>query len=189
MFTKNEVRDLTISIVVLALIFSSFRIDILPMTLFIVIFVFAFHEIVGHKFVAQHYGCSAEYKIWPMGLILGLITAFLPGMKFAAPGAVYISPIVRKKFAFSVAHLTKREYGIISLAGPLVNIVIGISFLLVSLFFPLEIFILTSKFSFFLALFNLIPFPPLDGFKVLIWDKKFWLIAVIVSLVGLFFYP
>lgn len=190
MFTKKEIRDLLISIIILAIIFSSFNLELLPVTIFIVIIVFASHEL-SHKFVAQHFGCAAEYKIWPRGLLLGIITGFisifLPGsIIFAAPGAVIVSPFVRKRFAFRVVHLTRREYGLISLAGPLINIILAIPLLLVSLIYPLNLFSLTAKISFFLAFFNLLPIPPMDGSKILSWNLKIWSVMIAIALIGLF---
>lgn len=189
-FSLIELRDLTISIIILALAFSSFNLDLFPVTLFVIVLVFASHEILGHKLVAQKYGCFAEYKAWPLGLALGLVTAFLP-FKFAAPGAVYISPVTKEKFAFKVVHLTKREYRLISLAGPLVNLIVGFSLVFVNVFlnpiaFYKEIFILTSQVSFFLAFFNLLPVAPLDGEKILNWNKRIWIVVIVLAIAGYF---
>jgi Zn-dependent protease len=184
MFSRNEIKDLLISVLALALIFSSFSIELLPMTLFIVVLVFFSHEL-GHKFLAQHYGLAAEYRMWTWGIILGLIVALLPGgFVFVAPGAVYISH--RKEFAFHVMRLTRRQYGLINLVGPLINIVVGVSMVALNLFVPLDLFILTARVSLFLALFNLIPFPPLDGSKILSWNRKIWALMFGVSVIGLF---
>ncbi len=188
MFTKNEIRDLIISVFALTLIFNSFNLNVnaLVTTLFIVVIAFFSHE-MSHKFVAQHYGCDAEYKMWPLGLVLGLITALIPGgFVIAAPGAVYISPY-RKGFAFRVANLTKKNYGIISLSGPLVNIVIASSLSLLGFLYPLDLFGLTARISFFLAFFNLLPIPPMDGSKIINWDKKIWVLVFAISLIGLVF--
>lgn len=184
MFTKNEIRDLIISIFVLALAFSTFKIENLISTIFIVLVVFLSHEILGHKFVAQHFGCDAEYKVWPLGLALGLITA-LGGFVIAAPGAVYISPY-KKDFAFRVSHLTRRQYAIISLAGPLINIILAISLLLANFVYPLGLFVTTASISFFLAFFNLLPIPPLDGSKIMSWNLKVWLLVTAIAFAGLF---
>ena len=185
MFTKNEIRDLLVSMFVLTLIFSSFRLEIFVMTLFIVIIAFFSHE-MSHKFVAQHYGCEAEYKMWPLGLLLGLITSLIPGgFVFAAPGAVYISPY-RKKFAFKIAHLTGRQYAIISLSGPLINIALAISLVLLNYFYPLDIFSLTAHISFFLAFFNLLPIPPMDWSKIMAWNLKVWFLITAIAFIGMF---
>jgi Zn-dependent protease len=184
MFSRNEIKDLLISVFALALIFSSFSIDLIPVTLFIVVLVFFSHEL-GHKFLAQHYGLAAEYKMWTWGIVLGLIIALLPGgFVFVAPGAVYISH--RKDFAFQVARVTRNQYGLINFIGPLINITVGVSMIALNFFIPLALFTLTARISLFLALFNLIPIPPLDGSKILTWNKKLWALAFAISLIGLF---
>jgi Zn-dependent protease len=139
---------------------------------------FVFHEL-SHKFVAQRYGFWAEFRMWPMGLVLALVTSLL-GIIFAAPGATYISGM----------NISGEENGKISIAGPLVNVLIG------ALFFPLTfsadslvfaIGFLGSYINIFLALFNLLPIGPLDGAKVWRWSKLIWL-ATFVPLLVVFFY-
>jgi Zn-dependent protease len=183
MFTKNEIRDLLISLLVLSLIFGSFNFSLLPVTIFIVLIAFFSHE-MSHKFVAMHYGCEAEYKMWPFGLAMGLVTSLF-GFTIAAPGAVYISPY-KKGFAFKVANLTKRNYAIISLSGPLVNIVLASLLLAINLLYPLSLLAMTARISFFLAMFNLLPIPPMDGSKVMSWNIKVWGLLIAISAAGSF---
>ena len=148
---------------------------------------FIFHEL-GHKFVAMHYGYYAEYELWPTGLIIALVSSFF-GFIFAAPGAVVI---------YSQG-MEKKTNGIISIAGPIVNIILGLIFFLIlgSLgdFVYTEagaivylICVLGTRINFFLAAFNLLPIPPLDGSKVLSWSVPIWLVTfAIAALLVLFF--
>ena len=95
-FTSREIRDIIISMLVIAgafaYIFSGRNLNIffylIPVTLVSVGLGFVLHEL-SHKFVAVHYGFYAEYRKWVQGLILALVTAYF-GFVFAAPGAVYI---------------------------------------------------------------------------------------------------
>ncbi len=140
---------------------------------------FVLHEL-SHKFVAQRYGYWAEFRMWPLGLVLAIVTGLI-GFIFAAPGATYISG----------ASITKNENGKISLAGPLTNVAVAMAFL--------PIFLLSdSLFTFFLgfegmyiniflALFNLLPIMPLDGAKVFGWGKAKWA-TVFVPLVAVFIF-
>lgn len=183
-FSQREIRDLTISTIVLALVFSAFDISLIIPTLFVMTAVFVSHEILGHKLAAQHFDCDAEYRMWPLGLGLGLITGLLGGIIFVAPGAVYISPVIRKKFAFTVGRLNRKQFGLIAAAGPLVNIIIAFVLIGINYFYPWSIFVLTIKISFFLALFNLIPFPPLDGQKIMKWDVRVWIALLASAVIG-----
>ena len=186
-FTRNEIRDLIISFIVIALGFSILYcnrdynqiIFLFPIVMIGVGAGFIFHEL-GHKFTAMHYGYWAEYQLWPTGLVIALLSSFF-GFIFAAPGAVYI---------YSNGML-EEENGIVSLAGPAVNIVLGLLFygILMSLgpitdeagYIIALICLLGTRINFFLAAFNLLPIPPLDGSKVMSWSIPVWLIAFIIS--------
>ncbi|MCX8173264.1 MAG: hypothetical protein N3F63_01455 [Thermoplasmata archaeon] len=184
-FSSRELRDLSISVLVLSLGFTMARswgtwIILTDWTLFLYLFLisfvavitaFVFHEL-AHKYVANRYGYWAEYRASYFFLLVALACALFLGFVFAAPGAVVIA-----------GYLSRKENGIISISGPMTNY--GVALALLPLF-------LTSAFSgflgalietvifvnLFIAGFNLIPFGDLDGAKVLAWNWKIWLLAV-----------
>ncbi len=127
---------------------------------------FVLHEL-SHKFTAQRYGFWAEFRMWPMGLVLALVTSMI-GFIFAAPGATYISG----------TNISEAENGKISLAGPLTNVLVAVAFLPVLVFghsFFLAYLGYEGVFiNIFLALFNMLPVMPLDGAKVFRWSKVRW---------------
>ena len=186
-FTGKEIRDLIISFIVIALAFSILYSNrdfngilfIFPIVAIGVGAGFIFHEL-GHQFAAMHYGYWAEYQLWPTGLVIALVSSFF-GFIFAAPGAVVI---------YSQG-MEKSENGLVSLAGPAVNIVLGLIFLgiLNSLgqvtdynsYIIALICLLGTRINFFLATFNLLPIPPLDGSKVMSWSIPVWILAFAVS--------
>lgn len=133
---------------------------------FIAMFVSAFlvHEL-AHKFLAQYYGSWAEFRAYMWGLVITAISA-LPMMpfKFIAPGAVMIGLSDRSKF------------GRVALIGPLTNLAMGFSFLLLSVFFNSysPYFAAGASFNGWIALFNLMPIGVLDGQKILDWNKVVW---------------
>lgn len=160
----------------------------LPYAAGIVVASFVLHEL-AHKFVAQRLSMWAEYRSSFVGLGLGLVLSSLFGVVLAAPGAVQI-----------YGRATDRDAGVISLVGPLVNLALGF------IVYPfavspdstsqsigsagsfLEIFVFINM---FLALFNMVPVPPLDGSKVWRWSKTayFATIALIAYLAWLYFSP
>jgi Zn-dependent protease len=144
---------------------------------FLAIFISAFlvHEL-AHKFLAQYYGSWAEFRAQISGLLITAISA-LPIMpfKFIAPGAVMVGLSDGNKF------------GRVALIGPLTNLVMGFSFLLLSLFNGSysPYFTIGASFNGWIAMFNLIPLGVLDGQKIFDWNKLVWGITMAAAM-GLF---
>ncbi|MBK29704.1 MAG: hypothetical protein CMB49_03215 [Euryarchaeota archaeon] len=156
---------------------------------------FVLHEI-GHKLVAKHYGCWAEFRADPQGLKFGVALAFILGFLFMAPGAVMVAGRVQR-----------RQNGHIAAAGPLVNLglfLIGIPLgaaLLVAvgttnapmlssngISLPAMVYFgitywLTA--NLILGLFNMLPFGPLDGVKIKDWSEPaFWALIAAFAIPG-----
>jgi len=141
---------------------------------------FIFHEL-AHRTVAKKFGAHAEYRAWKAGLVFAILSSFI-GFIFAAPGAVYI-----------YGNINRKQNGLISLAGPATNIAVGLIFALVAMARLSDITNLTGniglQINMFLAMFNLIPFGPLDGGKVFVWNPAVWGVAIAISFIGWFFLP
>lgn len=192
-FYPDEMRDLAIAWVALGIAFSVFIFvatgrevfpDItgaLTSPLFTRVFVlsvltvgvgFLLHEL-AHKVVAVRFGQVAAFKADYTMLALCIGAAFA-GFLFAAPGAVYHR-----------GRITERENGLVSVAGPLTNVA------LVAIFLPLvfvggfvgEVGQLGVTINAFLAAFNMIPFGPLDGKKVISWNKAVFAVVFIGTVV------
>ncbi len=136
---------------------------------------FILHEL-AHKYTAMRYGAHAEFRLWNFGLMLALFTGILAlftnfRFLFAAPGAVYIYG----------SNISRKQNGIISLAGPLTNMLIAAVFFLLYVFFPFglmgTIFRYGIFINIFLGLFNMLPIFPLDGSKVMAWDIRIWAVS------------
>ena len=178
-FYKSEVAQMLISVITISLAFSLGFLLSFPLILLTVGLGFIAHEI-AHKIVAIRFGCKAFYKMWIEGLVLALIFAIATGGRFifAAPGAVYIYK----------ERLTRRENGIISVAGSLTNIALAFVFFLIAAIPGLnELGAWGFQINLFFALFNLLPFPPLDGSKVISWNPAVWFVVIATSAILLFF--
>jgi len=136
---------------------------------------FILHEF-AHKITAIYYGGYSRFQMWTSGLVFMLFTSLF-GVLFAAPGAVYIY----------APKITKRQNGIISLAGPSTNLLLSLFFLGLSFTNPMKIYFpflesangvnvwyFGAQINLILALFNAIPAFPLDGSKIFAWNKLVW---------------
>ncbi len=177
-FTKEEIRDMLIAVVVISFIFSmpNFQTAFLESAVIVVI-AFLTHEL-AHKFMARRFGSAAVFKVWPMGLLIGLVFSII-GIKFIAPGAVVISAYKFGRWKFNMPHIKMKEVGIISAVGPLTNILIAAIFLS----FPGSFFTKLVSINSFLALFNLLPIQPLDGSKVFGWKPWVWFLMILISFI------
>ena len=188
---KDEIKDILISVLALSLAFTVARLDglfgiargtslsladgalLFLVSLFTLGIGFVLHE-MAHKYMAIRYGSWAAYRMWPMGLMLALGGSLL-GVVFAAPGATYIY----------TPYMGRRENGIISLVGPLTNVALAFAFLLAAPLILLALPPLVAGMlimqgvyiNLWLALFNMIPFYPLDGSKVMAWSLPIWAVV------------
>ncbi|MGC8648738.1 MAG: site-2 protease family protein [Candidatus Micrarchaeia archaeon] len=187
---KEEIIDIIVADIVLIFAFaltldggifyiSSFAtwfsnlIFFIPMVAIGVTLSFVLHELM-HRFVAIHYGAIAGFKSSKMGLIITMLTGAF-GFLLGIPGATMI-----------YAHnFSKRENGIVSIAGPLTNFLVFAIFLMLFIVlkpaqksYLFDIISFTLFISILLAFFNMLPIPPLDGSKVLAWNKYIYIVTM-----------
>lgn len=185
-FTSQEVIHLIVAFIVISLGFSititgrdfNSLTVVLPIVMIGAGLGFIFHEI-GHKLSAIHYGYWAEFRMWPTGLVISLISSFA-GILIAIPGAVNI-----------YGHLSDRENGVISVCGPIVNLILAFIFIIIShIYLPVDFYTasviylicnLGYQINAYLAFFNLLPIGMLDGAKVVRWSPLVWIVTIVIA--------
>ena len=119
-----------------------------------------FHE-MAHKFVAMAFGLNAFFQVNYFGLLIGvLLKLFAPGFIILAPGYVLINNASQIEMIVSAA------------SGPLLNLLLWTSSILVlkysnklsrrsAIFWSLN-----KEMNKWLFIFNILPLPFLDGYKI-----------------------
>lgn len=193
MISINEAKNILISVIVISLALSiseggGLSIFLQPAKLSFIISFFAvtvgigfvLHEL-AHKFTAIKFGGYAEFKMWTTGLMLALVFSIF-GFVFVAPGAVYIY----------APRATKKQIGLISLAGPLTNLILAFVFFALALIVPfktgnINIWYFASKINIWLGLFNMLPIFPLDGSKIMNWNFYIWGFFALLFFLGMLY--
>ena len=175
-FESSEVRDLIFAWFAVASVFiiafsdplddpAGMLVWMIPAVFFVGLGVVV-HEL-AHKYVGTLYGYHAVFIANRAFTIISVIAA-LAGLIILAPGAVHIMPAP-----------PRRETAMIALAGPLSNLAICIACILFGLLIPL--FAFGALINAYLAVFNMLPIPGLDGHKVLSYSKPLAFGTLIVS--------
>ncbi|MFC6332465.1 site-2 protease family protein [Paenibacillus septentrionalis] len=158
--------------------FLAFPIDVLPFIVLVLLIQFTVHEF-AHAYAAYKFGDDTAYREGRVTLnpfvhldILGFILILVAGFGWAKPVPVRSSRFKNPR-AMSI---------IVSLVGPLSNLLLGILSIIIFVILiktgwifagsegvasAIEVFFTYMiHFSFLLFVFNLIPLPPLDGYRI-----------------------
>ncbi len=175
------VSVLTISLAFTMVFANTTEINAFTGTFLLVLFTvglgFIVHEL-AHRHLALRYGARATYRAWTLGLIFAVITAAFFFFFLSSPGAVYIYG----------RRLSRDQDGKIALAGPLSNFFLALAFIAGGMLFAgaREAFRLGANVNLFLGFFNLLPFFPMDGSKVLAWSYRTWATAFLAFALAMF---
>lgn len=137
---------------------------------------FVLHELM-HKFTAQRFGLWSEFRANYTMLIFSVVLAYLIGIVFAAPGATLIYG----------RNITKKQNGIISAAGPLLNLGLASIYLMLHLSVGgiiSQIGLYGFIINIWLSAFNMLPISVLDGKKVLAWGVLQYIAIAILPFIG-----
>ena len=192
MFSREEVKDLIITILILAFIvsFKEWGVKefdllvglknlfnaVLIMTLVVLI------HISAQRVAGLHVGIRVEYRLWWLGLVLGLVFVFVSrgNIWFLAPGGIIFHHLAIHRIGFFRYGINTLTMNSISFMGPLANIALAIVFKILFMFLPNNMLIEKVIFvSLWFAVFNMLPIPPLDGNKMFFHSR-----AVYVLLFG-----
>ncbi len=190
-FDLREVTDLLISWIVLTIAFGAQALLAgslvgLGVAGLAVATAFVAHEL-SHRQVARRYGLYARYRAWYAGLALALIIALISTrffgstFVFAAPGAVYVVPLYPA--------ISPRAEARVAEAGPIANLAVAAALLVARSYLPLPWNYIASavgNVNAWIAFFNLLPIPPLDGFKVIRTAPLDW-VLMMAAAVALYF--
>ena len=136
------------------------------------------HDLV-HRYMAWRHNVVTEYKFWFLGTIIMFLTAILFGVVYSSPSRLAIN---------DTKDMTVRQQAIVYGSGPIMSFAVFAAFLALIPFggYAATIGTLGASMNLLTATYALMPFEPMDGRKVYVWNKWVWAILFLV-LLGLYF--
>ncbi len=146
---------------------------------------FIVHE-AAHREAARRQGCIAGFVLTGLGLGITLLSGLLRsvGIPFAILAPGYVSIICQSARFWEPIY---RRDDVIAAAGPATNIVLAyLAEIAASLLDPRYYGFAMgfAEINAWLALFNLLPFEPLDGSKIMRSNTLLWIILLLASILA-----
>lgn len=138
------------------------------------------------RLMALHMGYKVTFNPWYMGLFIGLIVTLLSNgyLYFLAYGGITLIMLKTHRLGKFRYGLSYSDLGVIALMSPLANIFLALFFKLF-MFLPNTFFVEKAiVINVALALFNMLPIPPLSGSNVMFSSMVLYVLSL-GALVGM----
>jgi Zn-dependent protease len=126
---------------------------------------------LGHRMIARKLEIDGQYRFWGLGSLTMLLTSWLFGMAFSQPG----------RYVFESDDVDDRDMAFVTLSGPAVSVLFAILFLPFALIGGVAGQIAVAGFimNLMTAVYNLMPFSPMDGKVIYEWSRLFWMLTFV----------
>ena len=126
------------------------------------------HE-ATHRLFAHMFGMRVEYRFWPAGSGLTLVSSYL-GNAFSVQG--FLLEDIPK-------NVEKWKVGIMKLAAPALSAAVMVVFAYLNYVHPERLYVEIYSISALWAMAEMLPFRGLDGKEIIEWNRNVWLVAFV----------
>ena len=191
-FDKKEIRALIITVIVVGFIISfkdwgigqTVNVKLGLFNLFNAIVITSLALLVKLSFqriMGLIAGLKVEYRMWSIGLGLGLIVSFISngGLWLLFPGSIIIHHMAGHRLGFFRYDVNYFGLALVSVMGPVGNLFLAILFKFLSIFVSSPLIEKAIILNIVLALLSMLPIPPLDGSKVFYGSRMMYAFSVV----------
>jgi len=177
-FTPSELRGFIISILVLSFIisFKEWGKDRFSLTtglfnwfnaILIVTLVFIVYN-GAQRIAGLSVGYNAEYKMWAIGLLIGLVFAFVSRGRIwiLLPGGILIHHLAGHRLGHFRYGLNYFQHGMVAVAGTIALISLAALFKILNTVFYSSLLDKLIVFCIVFAIYDILPIPPLAGSRL-----------------------
>jgi len=140
------------------------------------------HEL-AHKYYAIREGCRASYVLTPFGLTITLLSGLIPFIAIISPGYVTL-------MCYPTSWLPREpREDLIAASGIATNLILSFVARLAHSITPFHLHPFLAGFAqinAWMAFFNLLPIPPLDGHRIISGMAGVWLAMFVASILMIF---
>ena len=189
-FSRQEMQALVVTAIALGFIvsFRGWGTDTFSVTkglknLVIAIVIVAFSLLVresAHRIAALSVGYRVDYVLWKTGLAIALGLTFLTNghLQVLLPGAIIVHHLAVHRLGKFRYATNYNSIGWIAMTGPLANILLAVLCkVLLVLPFGEDFLLKVIHVNMMLAIFSLLPIPPLDGAKLFFGSRYIYILT------------
>lgn len=151
----------------------------------IIVAISFFGRLYVQKIVGLGADFQAEYKLWTFGALLTLILVFITNGKlwFLITGGVTVYAMLGHRIGWVRYGLNHFGIGVVSLAGPIANIILAMIFRALHSVYQTELLYTGFILNIIWALWQIVPIPPTDGSRMFYGSRMVYMygLAVVVS--------
>jgi hypothetical protein len=127
------------------------------------------HELT-HRIFAHLFGIKIEYRFWPEGSVLTLVSSYL-GNAFS------IQAFLLEEIPEDIA---KWKVGVMKLAAPMMSAIVMVSFAMLNQADPNPVYQVIYSTSALWAMAEMLPFSGLDGHDIKEWSHLVWFVSFLL---------